>query len=354
VARTVLDCFAPCAPGVEPLLSTEMAALGVRSARQVAGGVAFRATVRELYAANLWLRTANRVLVRVGSFRATTFAELEHGVEAVDWSPYLAGGADVRVTSRGSRLYHAGAVQERVAALLGAGDQRVHVRVDRDQVVLSVDASGDHLHRRGWRLATAKAPLRETLAAALLAATWDAAVPLVDPFCGSGTIPIEAALLARGVPPGAGRPFAFQTWPSFQPGTWASVTGAARASARPQAGVAIVAADRDAGAVRATRENAERAGVAADIEVRRSTVSELAPPPGPGWLLTNPPYGDRVQAGRALYGALGKVLHDRCRGWHLGLLVEDSTLAALTAVELHERLRTTNGGIPVRLLTGTV
>lgn len=355
MARALLDCFAPCAPGVEPLLAVEIGALGVRAPKAVGGGVAFRATTRELYVANVGLRTANRVLVRVGSFTATTFGELEQAVDRIDWSPYLSGGADVRVTTRASALYHAGAVEERVVRVLGAGEQKVHVRIDRDHVTLSVDASGDHLHFRGWRLATAKAPLRETLAAALLAAAgWDATMPLVDPFCGSGTIPIEAALLARRIAPGLGRSFSFQTWPSFEPGTWASVTGAAKAAIRPEAGVAIVAADRDAGAVRSTHENAARAGVESDLSVRRAAVSELAVPNGPGWVIANPPYGERVQAGRALYGALGKVLHARARGWHVGLLVDDPALAALTSVTFAERLRTTNGGLPVRFLTGTV
>jgi putative N6-adenine-specific DNA methylase len=357
VPRPLHECFAPCAPGLEALLAGELVALGIRDVTALGGGVAFRATTRQLYVANLGLRTANRVLVRVAAFRADSFADFERGIERVDWDAYLAPDAGVRVraTSHASALFHTGAVEERVLDYLGPGDQLVLVRLEHDRVTVSVDTSGEHLHRRGWRLATAKAPVRETLAAALLlACRWDGSVPLVDPLAGSGTIAVEAALLARRRAPGLGRSFAVQAWPSFEPGTWASAVGAARAAERDPT-VAVVATDRDAGAVRAARDNAERAGVAGDVEVRQAAVSDLALPAEPGWVVTNPPYGERVGAGRALYGALGHAVATRGGApWRIGLLVADPALARATGLALTERLRTTNGGIPVHLLTGGV
>ena len=352
-------------------------------------GVRFTATTRQLYAANLWLRTATRVVVRVGRFEARTFAELEAGAVALDWGAWVAPGRAMRlrVSSSASRLHHTGAIAERLhritgiaAAGIGAGPGGpagrdapdvaevaapiddallVVVRVSHDQVTISVDSSGAPLWRRGWRLETAKAPLRETLAAALLlAAPWDPTAPLIDPMCGSGTIAIEAALLAHGRAPGRDRTFGFAEWPQFEPGTWSSVLEEAR---RAEAAAAtgplhIAASDRDEGAVRAARANAERAGVAGSVAIERHAISDLQPVgEGPGLLLTNPPYGKRVQGGvdpRDLFARLGAVARERLAGGRVGLLVDDAAPIRSTGLHLHERLRTSNGGIPVRLVVG--
>jgi putative N6-adenine-specific DNA methylase len=366
----VLDCFAVCAPGLEALVAAELTARGLKPGRIERGGVPFRATTRGLYAANVWLRTASRVLVRTGRFRATTFADLVRHAEALPWDRYLAPGTPVswRVSSHRSRLYHTGAIAERLAPIaerLGAPEQPVQpvqpvvVRIVQDLVTISVDSSGEHLHRRGWRLAGAKAPLRETLAAAMvLASGWDGVTSFVDPLCGSGTVAIEAALFAQGLAPGRARRFAFHRWPSFEPGTWASVAGELRAaddgSATRPAPI-IVAADRDEGAARATRENAERAGVAPRLDVRRASFSETAQSiantfaGAPGWLVTNPPYGTRVRGGdlRDLYASLGAVAQGPLAAWHVGLLVADRALAGHTRLDLDTRFVTSNGGIPV-------
>ena len=188
--------------------------------------VEFAATPRQLYAANLWLRTANRVLVRRATFPARSFAEFERRAGGLGWDDWLAPGpVQWRVSSSRSTLYHSDAVAERLARILGRepgdGGQLVVVRLLGDQMTISVDSSGEALHRRGWRSAGAKAPLRETLAAAVvLASGWDPAGgdALVDPLCGSGTIAIEAALVALDRPPGAPRPFAFQRWPGVRAG----------------------------------------------------------------------------------------------------------------------------------------
>ncbi len=379
-----LRCFAVCAPGLEAILAGELRALGLRADRNDRGGVPFAATTRQLYAANLFLRTATRVLVRVASFAAPDFAALEREARRLPWDHWVADGSRVafRVGSTASRLYHTGAIAERLAGVVpgvveqpggegdddsgegaAAGRQLVLVRVVRDRVTISLDSSGEPLFRRGWRQATARAPLRETLAAAMiLAAGWDGSTPLVDPLCGSGTIAIEAVLLARGIAPGGRRSFAFQRWPSFEPGTWASVTGQAAAAARPDRAVVVIAADRDPGAVRATLGNAERAGVAAAIDVRRAALAELTPPAAcdvsaaarpAGWLLANPPYGVRVGTGRdlrELYATLGTVVRRGFSAWGVGLLTADAALAAQSKLRLAVRFRTSNGGIPVRFL----
>jgi putative N6-adenine-specific DNA methylase len=192
--------------------------------------------------------------------------------------------------------------------------------------------------------------LRETLAAAMVIASgWDASVPLVDPFGGSGTIAIEAAILATGRAPGADRDFAFEQWPTFAPGTWASVRADVQRAAqdgRTAVIAPIVVADRDAGAVRSTEENATRAGVEHAVTVRRAPLAETLAslPDARGWLVTNPPYGTRVGGRdlRDLYATLG-----RAAGWDLGVLAADPVLVGHILRPLTERFRTTNGGIPV-------
>lgn len=353
--------FAVCTPGIEEVLHGELVGLGIRRCRVRQGGVEFPATTRQLYAANVWLRTATRVVVRVASFRARRFDHLEREAARVEWDRWLDPTRPVRfrVTSTASRLYHTDAISQRLhrfaprlATDEPAEDQQlVVVRVDHDEVTLSVDSSGVALHKRGWRTEIGKAPLRETLAAALLLAAPYEGSALVDPFCGSGTIPIEAAQLACGLAPGRMRDFAFQSWPSFQPGTWASVRAELRPPAAPTEAVAIIGSDRDAGVVEQAAANAERAGLASRVRFERRALSDVEAPAGaPGWLVTNPPYGGRASAGadlRNLFARFGQVVADRFAGWDVGVLTADPRLPGHTGLPFTRRLRTTNGGIPV-------
>lgn len=380
------------APGVEPLAVAELTRLGIATGESEPGGVAFTATASELARALLWLRTANRITVRLADFRATSFAELEKHAKRVAWGDVIAPGGAVhfRVTSKKSKLYHHDGIAERLersvlAAVAGVTAvrapsvaeeleddvtalpevQRVVVRVFRDQVTLSADASGALLYLRGWRQAVAKAPLRETLAATLLAASgWaDGDSPrgaLLDPFCGSGTIPIEAALLARRMAPGRGRRFATELWPGIaandaaRASLWSAERARATSLELPDAPVRITGHDRDNGAIAAAVSNAERAGVASSVEFSRQSLSQLPVDEAEGWLVTNPPYGARIgerTALRDLYATLGRVMFERRPSWHLTMLSADRMLEAQLQMPLHESLRTTNGGIPVRVVS---
>jgi putative N6-adenine-specific DNA methylase len=386
VAADALSALAVTAPGLAPFASQELLALGIAPHRVGVEGASFETSAAGLYAANLWLRTASRVLVRIASFEALSFHELERRARGVDWARYVTPAVPIRlrVTCRKSRLYHSDAVADRVGgAIVRAGgaiatdgtssldtalehdglsgdaaEQLVVVRLYRDQCTISLDSSGVVLHRRGYRLETAKAPLRETLAAGvLMAAGWSGQHPLLDPLCGAGTLVIEAALVARGRAPGLGRTFAFMRWPQFEPVVWDELVASARSGEKPTAPVPIQASDRDAGAVAATRRNAERAGVVDDIELSQRPVSGIRPPEGPGWLITNPPYGVRVSPDerlRDLYVQIGDVARARCAGWTVGVLSADSALARLTRLPFVVRLRTSNGGIPVEVLTAEV
>lgn len=372
-----LDVFAICAPGLERLVAGELAALSLAPQATDAGGVAFRGGIEAVWRANLWLRTASRVVVRLGSFRARALGELERRARSLAWERYIPPGSvvRVRVTAHKSRLYHTGAIAERVAGAIGgriagvtgagsaehddaadaAGASRalVIVRITHDTCLLSADASGDLLHRRGYRLRTAKAPMRETLAAAmLLAGAWDIRAPLVDPFCGSGTIPIEAALMARRLPPGARRRFAFETWPEFSAQRWRRMVDAALRAAAPAAPAAIHGSDRDAGAIAAARDNADRAGVAADIAFTQQPLASVTLPEQTGWIVTNPPYGVRVgdrENVRDAYAQLGRLLRADARDWHVVVMRADRSLGKETGVALRRLLRTANGGIPVEV-----
>jgi putative N6-adenine-specific DNA methylase len=331
--------------------------------------VSFRADRAGLYAANLYLRIASRVLVRIGAFHASAFHELERHTARLPWREFVASGSPVafRVTSRKSRLYHQDAIAQRLLAVAGGARpstseedaaQEFVVRLFRDECTVSVDASGELLHRRGYRMATAKAPLRETLAAAMLVgAGWDGSAPLIDPMCGSGTIPIEAALLARRIPPGMARRFAFMRWPAFDESLWERLVRQARERVLPRAPVPILGSDRDAGAVAASVANAERAGVGGDVEWRRAAISAMTPPPGRGWIVTNPPYGVRVGERRQLrdlYAQLGNVVRRCCPGWEVAFLAAHPELERQTGLEQAVRFMTKNGGIRVRLVQGRV
>ncbi|HYW31810.1 MAG TPA: hypothetical protein VE869_09920, partial [Gemmatimonas sp.] len=231
--------------------------------------------------------------------------------------------------------------------------QRIIVRFDHDRCTISADSSGELLHRRGWRQAVAKAPLRETLAAAMIAACeWNGEVPLVDPFCGSGTIGIEAVLRTRNIAPGLTRAFAMELWPGTSATMVKGARDIARAAARTGTGVPVVMSDRDEGAVRAARANAERAGVLGDLTIECHSLSDTVLPNigDTGLVLTNPPYGLRVSDAldlRGLYARLGDVVREGGRGWRLALLVPDRKLAGQVKLPMKPVLRTTNGGIPV-------
>lgn len=399
------DLFAVTAPGLESITAGELATreegsgkaeAGWVRGKQEPGGVSFAGNLETLYRANLWLRTASRVLVRLGQFHASTFYELERRAKKLDWAAFLpaTGSVDVRVTCRKSRLYHSDAVAERILGaiarvapsglkIVSAGNagggsedgeaeesgkhvtegdatessQRFVVRIVDDQCEISADTSGELLHRRGYRLETAKAPLRETLAAAMvLASGWKSNQPLVDPMCGSGTIPIEAALIARRIAPGLNRRFQFMNWASFDERLWNEILGRAKESIAAPV-LRIRGSDRDPGATESAKRNAERAGVASDVKFSTESVSgtfaELeAVADGEGWIIANPPYGVRVGESadlRNLYATLGNAIKAN-PGWRIGVLAAEDALAGQMKLPTRSRFESRNGGIPVRFL----
>lgn len=386
-----LRCYAVAAPGVAPLVAGELKSRGIAGTVD-AGGVAWSGDLRSLHEANLWLRTATRVIVRIARFRATRFWELERRADAIDWATWVRPGAAVafRVTAKKSKLYHSDAVAQRLAASVaravrgvvsvdapaeeGADEpaaadaaQLFVVRLSHDELTLSIDSSGAPLYQRGYRQAVAKAPLRESLAAALVMGSgWQPGMPLIDPFCGSGTIPLEAALMAMHIAPGLAsrerrpRAFAFTSWPRHGEQEWRKCVDAARDVARPAPPARIVGSDRDAGAIAAARANAARAGLEDVVQFEAAPVSAFpVPEGGAGWVVTNPPYGlrvgDRTDV-RRLYAAFGRAVRERVPEWGIAMLSPDARLDGVAASEagrrFEEKLRTRNGGIPVRMVSG--
>jgi putative N6-adenine-specific DNA methylase len=368
-------------PGLEPFVLQELVDLGLRSSTYQSsaligqGGVAFRADLTSLYQVNLYLRTATRVLLRLEDFHASKFEVLRRKAAGLPWEHYIKPGQalNLNVTCHKSRLYHSGAVAQRIAEAIGDrlgsiprllkstseddSAQKVIIRLVNDQCTVSVDSSGDALYKRGYRQALAKAPLRESLAAAMLSASgWDKRSPLIDPFCGSGVIPIEAALLASEIPPGLQRRFAFMDWPNFSPDAWKTRLVAAQKKIQQPENI-IYGSDRDIGAVRMAAENAARAGVADWVTFKTHAISNLEPPSDQGWLVTNPPYGVRVSQNRDLrdlYASFGALLNNKFSSWRVAFLCTDDKLATLTQLKFEKGISLDNGGIPVKLNLGRV
>ena len=341
------EIFLVATPGLESPLLAEAVEKGFARAQVLPGGVSCRGGWPEVWRANLCLRGANKVLVRIGSFPAVHLAQLDKRARKFPWSDFLRPDVPVKVeaTSRKSRIYHAGAARQRVeraiTETLGApvssdAGVRVLLRIEKDICTFSIDTSGDPLHKRGHKPAVAKAPMRETMAAMFLRdCGFDGTEPVLDPMCGSGTFVIEAAEIAAGLYPGRSRQFAFENLRHFDAEAWGAMhQHETQQDAAPQ----FFGSDRNAGAIDAATTNADRAGVVDSTKFQCRSVSEIKPPLGSaGLVITNPPYGARIgdeKRLRSLYGSLGKVLMSRFSGWRVGIITSNQSLARATRLPL--------------------
>ncbi|MEM1314378.1 MAG: class I SAM-dependent RNA methyltransferase [Pseudomonadota bacterium] len=339
------EMFLAGPPGAESVLLDEARAHGFQSLQETPGGVTVSGPLSEAWRANLLLRCPTRVLIRLAEFPAAHLAQLDKRARKLPWGDWLRSDVPVSVeaTTRASRIYHQGAAAQRVATAIAetlgaplakpdAAEIRLHLRIDRNLCTLSVDSSGEPLHRRGFKQAVGKAPLRESLAAIFLRqAGHDPAEPVLDPMCGSGTLVLEAAEIACGLAPGRHRPFAFERLAGFDPEAWHALLDAAMPP-EPKGPPRHHGFDRDEGAVASARANAERAGLADHVIFERRAIRDAAPPEGspPGLVIVNPPYGDRIgdkKALRALYGALGRTLKERFQGWRAAVVTSEPALA---------------------------
>lgn len=354
----IFEIFLVVPPGLEDSLRAEVEAAGFPKATTSPGGVSFMGTWGDVWRANLQLRGATRVLARIGAFRAMHLAQLDKRARKFDWSLLPKGSRiKVEVTCKASRIYHAGAAKQRIDQALDAygcipdpaGEVSLRARIEDDLCTFSVDTSGAPLHKRGHKTAVGKAPLRETLAAHFLRmCAYTGEEPLVDPMCGSGTFPIEAAEISARCAPGRERSFAFEALTSFDAAMWTALKGAT--IARPHA--PVFGFDRDQGAIAMATKNAERARVQGTFSCQ--PISALEPPTDtPGLVMVNPPYGARIGNKKllyALYATLGARLAADFKGWRLGLVTSEKSLARATGLTFHDiSAPIPHGGLRVHL-----
>jgi putative N6-adenine-specific DNA methylase len=371
IAGARLQMAALTSFGLEALASEELRRLGFADLEVENGRVRFVGGPGELARACLWLRTADRITLRLAEFPAPDFDALYQGVQALRWEEFLPEDARLVVSARShrSRLTALPACQATVKKGIIQALRRRHPRerfpetgplyavelaLDRDQAVLSLDATGDGLHRRGYRRRAGRAPLRETLAAALvLLSRWDPSRPLADPLCGSGTIAIEAALLGLGLAPGRLRPFTAESWPHLPKSVWDEARAQARETER-RTGAAelnLQASDLDEGLVRVARENARAAGVEGAVRFRVQPAEEFRSTQRYGCLICNPPYGERTGEAHEveeLYRRLGRAF-SRLPDWSVFVLTGHAGFERLYGRKADRNRKLYNGNLKTYL-----
>ena len=372
--------FAAAAPGFEALCFEELSALGlsIEKASIVDGGVEFDGRLQDCYRANLHLRTAGRILMRIDQFKATSFRQLEKKVAGIPWELYLPpkGLPDIHVTTQHCRLYHTAAIGQRfsdgisrqlLSTDLDGGGQRetvsdltIFVRGVDDRFTVSIDSSGSHLHKRGLKRHHGKAPLRETTAAAaLVLAGYSGAEPLVDPMCGTGTFSLEAALIAKHIPPGWFREFAFMRWPSFSRKRWEYLKRQCETKFTGHPKPGIFASDRDSSACRRLENCLKQNHLADIITVARKDFFDFLPgelTDQTGVVVINPPYGRRLgslEESETLLAAIGHKLNQAYKGWKVVLVAPDRKLIKKMPFKLDAH-PFFHGGLKPAMMTGKI
>ena len=337
---TAFEIFLSVPPGLETALLSETRAAGFPDPKQVPGGVQFMGHWPDVWRANLELRGASRVLARIGDFRVFHLAQLDKRSRKFPFAEVLRTDVPMRVevTCRRSKVYHDRAAKQRIErALVEAHGMTLSedaalvlkVRIEDDLCTLSLDTSGEALHKRGHKEAIGKAPMRENMAALFLRmAGYDGTETVLDPMCGSGTFPMEAAEIAAGMQAGRARHFAFEELQTFDAARFAQMR---RMDGRGT-DLRFFGSDRNVGVIGSARENARRAGLSDLCTFDAKPVSDITPPEGatPGLVIVNPPYGTRIGNKKllyALYGSFGAVMKERFSGWRVAVITSDASLA---------------------------
>jgi len=363
--------FAPCPRGLEAVLRAELERLGAQDAADFPGGVSFAGTLPLCYAVNLHSRIASRVLWRVfhGAYRDEH--DIFQAAHDLPWHEWFSVSRTIKVKVSAQQcpltsldfvtLRIKDAVCDRFREAVGARpnvdtsrpDIRLDAFLDHQNVTLYLDTSGEALFKRGLRAAATEAPLRENLAAGILRLTgWTAEQPLLDPMCGGGTFLMEAALMARNIPPGLGRRFAFEKLHTFDSREWRALCEAGRARQTPRAPLAIYGSDIHGGALKAARANLEAAGLADAVALKQADVLDVKPPAGEGILVANPPYGVRIgeeEQLAAFYPRLGDSLKRNFAGWRAYIFTADLRLPKLIGLAASRRTPLFNGALECRL-----
>ncbi|MEX1224888.1 MAG: bifunctional 23S rRNA (guanine(2069)-N(7))-methyltransferase RlmK/23S rRNA (guanine(2445)-N(2))-methyltransferase RlmL, partial [Pirellulales bacterium] len=364
-----LELLATCAFGLESIVKRELAELGYEAEVVQPGRVLFHGDGSAICRANLWLRCADRVLLRLGTFTAVDFGELFDRTHALPWQEWLAADATFPVNGRSikSQLSSVPACQKIVKKAIVEKLRAAHavetlpetgpkysieVALLKDEATLTIDTTGPSLHKRGYRKLVGTAPIKETLAAAMvLLSFWKPERPLLDPFCGSGTIPIEAALIGRRLAPGLHRDFDAEQWPAIDPQLWSQARDEAWDLALPSLPARIVATDADEEMLSLARYHARQAGVVDDIHFQHKRFSDLASRKDYGCLIANPPYGSRLGRDReieALYRSMPEVLR-RLPTWSHSILTSHEEFERLLGQPADKRRKLYNARIECTL-----
>jgi putative N6-adenine-specific DNA methylase len=377
--------FIAVTPGLEALCLEELKSLPLSTNvfSSVNGGIEFVGRLQDCYTANLHLRIANRVLMRIAGFNASNFSRLEKKLSSLPWELYLSYGTipEINTTTKHSRLYHKDAIDERIRAAIRARQeltefhqagesrtsfsQQVFVRVVDDQFIVSLDSSGDLLYRRGLKEHTAVAPIRETIAAAALRmAGYKGDEPLLDPMSGSGTFSIEAAMIATNTPPGYYRNFAFMDWPCFRPERWKHIRQESEKHIMKPGRQMITAFEKDSRLYAALNERTKKFAPSKEITVinmdffvmKRKDIEVIFNTDSPGLVIINPPYGVRLgtkRKSRELFRAIIEKLSKDFNGWRYALFIHDQNLIREIPFKKSSILLD-HGGLKLVLITGSV
>lgn len=365
--------FATVARGLESITAQELERLGAKQVRPDFTGVHFSGDRTLLYQVNLWARTVFRVLVTLREFPCPNADRLYTEVQKIDWKQYIQPHNTLAVNATGGNRQlnhtHFTALQVKNAIIdqqrrqfgqrssvdTENPDLLINVHIYQDRCILSLDSSGGSLHRRGYRPAMGLAPLKETLAAALLdMAEWEPDLPFLDPLCGSGTLPLEASLKALNIAPGLFRPeFAFEKWPDFDQPLWTQLLDEAEESQIPQLKAPIMGSDKDAEILEQARINARQCQISDQIKFTQTDIKNLEAPADKGVIICNPPYGERLGDAAELgdfYKLLGDVFKQRFKGWTAFVLTGNKELAKRVGLKAARRIPVYNGSIPCTLL----
>ncbi|MFO7713404.1 class I SAM-dependent RNA methyltransferase [Desulfosarcina sp.] len=376
VAGRVRAYHAITSPDFEILCRQELIGMGIdpTAMSMHTGGVTFTGRLADCQRANLHLRTVTRILLRIGAFAATNERQLERKSSEIPWELFLPSGRmpDIRVSSRRSRLYHTEAITEglqsgiatRSIGSLGSAPasipQTLFVRAVEDRFTLSLDSSGDPLYKRGLKAGQARAPIRETLAAAILmTAGYDPRRPLVDPLCGSGTFSLEAAMMAKQMAPGVKRTFAFMGWPAFRESQWGFMKREAEAQVQDLEQSLIFASDIDAGACERLTGMIAGNGLSDAVQVGQKDFFQCEAAQyggGTGLVAINPPYGVRIGSAKQaddLFMDICRHLTKRFKGWKVAMIAPRPALASRLPFSVR-RMVLLHGGLKLTLIVGTI
>ena len=372
--------FIACPPGFETLCAKELAslALNVQQTSVIPGGVEFKGRLDDCYLANLNLRTATRILLRLDAFKASNFKQLEKRLAEIPWELYLSHQSTFKIhtTVKHCRLYHTGAIENRflesianglpaIATIEGddpdpASPQQIFVRGGDDHFTVSLDSSGDNLYKRGLKKHTGRAPLRETLAAAsLLLAGYSGVEPLVDPMCGAGTYSLEAALIAKKIPPGWFREFAFMQWPAYRAKRFGYLKRQFEDSFVQPERPSIFASDKDPLACGRLEQCTRQFGLSDTVSINNADFFELVPgnfTDRPGLVAINPPYGRRIgtrQESVEIFQAICDNLAREYKGWKLVLIAPGKLLEKKVPFKL-KTYPLFHGGLMLKLMVGKI